>query len=483
MLRLGLHALAALVVLVATFGAAHGQTDDPWAIDTPVVVPRTTLVLEPQRVYADPRLPAIETGLAGLSLPSIQAALEHTLDADPRYDVPERSTTAALLEASREDTRAELDFIARQSARIGIDSFRAWHIATAIDQLNRATEAFEQTAVPWLDPDVVADTWLHLALAHLERARSDDDQTARHRARARAAFRHFVRYAPARRLDPSEWPPSVVDAWTEAWVELLVDDGDALVVSADEAARIAEWTGAEQIVDIVALVDGSGLRLVVRIWDDTESRFVVDAVLPIEADTRQATAVLGEHLSRAIACQPLVLPTVVDDPRDDTRRFYATTGWGASVWMSGVTRRRFVNQGLHLSGNLLFTDNVSRVQTVRGTIGASLGARFDGWRVYGATGLEIGRIGRVQATTSFWCKVSEGEIERFDDERACEPGDVVDAPPTTTTGVELRVAGARRLAGAAWLELGVSTTLIVVPVDDRVFDFPINLDLGVSWRF
>jgi len=502
MLRTGLIGLIALTVLGAP-AASFGQVGEPWGVSQPEVVPRVTVVLEPQRVYADPRLPAMETGLTALSLPSIQHALERALDADPRYEVPSRSATMALLEASREPTRAELDFIARQSARLGIDSFRAWHIATAIDQLDRAVNAFEQTAVPWLDPDVVAETWLHLALAHLERARSDGENAARHRARARAAFRAFVRHAPARRLDPSEWPPTVIDAWTEAWVELLVDDGDALAVSAEEAARLAEWLDADQVIDVVALVDADGLRIVVRIWDAVEDRFIVDAVLPTAPSTDEALDVLGTHLSRAIACQPLVAPPEVDDRGDDAGHVYATTGWASSLWLSTVTRRRFLNQGLHLSGAWMFTDNVGlwteidvlfstsdpdgdlvqRVQNVRGTLGATLGARFDGWRVYGATGLEVGRIGRVQATTSFWCKVSEGEVERFDDERACEPGDVVDEPPTTTVGVELRVGAARRIAAAVWLDLGVSTTLLVAPVDDRVFDFPVGLDLGIAWRF
>jgi hypothetical protein len=494
---------AVLLAIIVTAASARAQIPAGWDVGAPPIVPRVTIVLEPQRVYADPRMPSIETGLTDLSLPSIQDALERTLDADPRFDVPTRSATAGLLEASREPTRAELDFIARQSARLGIDSFRAWHIATAIDQLERATEAFDQTAVAWLEGDIVADTWLHLALAHLERARTDSENAARHRAHARAALRNVVRFAPTRRLDVSEWPPSVIDAWTEAWVEMLVEGGDGLSLTADEARRLSDWLDADQLVELLILVDRDGHRLVVRVWDSVDDRFVVRETVAIEPTTRDALEALGTLLSRAIACQPLVAPPVTDDPHDDDGRIYASAGWTSSMWLSTVTRRRFLNQGVHLGSTIFFTDNaglwteldvlfsmtdpdgdlVNRVQTVRGTIGASVGARFGRWRVYGATGFEVGRVSRVRATTSFWCKVSEGEVRRFDDERACEPGDVIDESPTATAGLELRVGTSRRVAGSTWIDLGLSTTLLVAPVEDRTFDFPVGVDLGMAWRF
>ena len=63
------------------------------------------------------------------------------------------------------------------------------------------------------------------------------------------------------------------------------------------------------------------------------------------------------------------------------------------------------------------------------------------------------------------------------------PDDVENVDPSLQFGFEIRTGVGLHITGPLWAQLGVSTTLYLVPTSERVLDFPLTANLGLGVRF
>jgi hypothetical protein len=468
----------------------------------PAFQARTVAFVTPLRVYADPALPATERGLRNASLPDAVRRAMASLDRDPRYTLV-RDVDARLVAAARTGERSDVQFIAERSTALGIDHFRSFNLATGASELRSALDGFARTLSAWVRPSTVAEAWQYLALTELALARAEPDRAVEREARAVSAFRSMIRVAPQRSIDPDAFPRSVVDAYERAYAAHFLDAGQLLRLSASEGRQLAEALGVMQVIHVVVLHSTEQTALVVQVWDDLAQQVVFDEHVVVEPTTRGLADALTASLSRAAACQPLLPPpdaVVIDRERGSV---YLGVGYSGGSFLGTETRRPFWMHGatIHVSGLLRESiglygstsiwrarrdrdgDLIGALDVVRGSAGAESSARFGRLRLFGRAGLDVTRIGRLRATTSFWCKVSEGEPFVFDGERSCEADDLVDNRARIQLGPRFTAGLSARLAGPVWFQASADLTLFVAPFDDRDLDTPFGVDLGLVYRF
>lgn len=489
--------LIALMVAVALPVVAG-----PPPIEQPEIIPRQTAIVRPFRAYADPTLPPASTGLRALSLTEVEAVAESFYRGDPRYAVVE--FVARNLRASRADDQQDLVFIARQSARLGNEHYRAYNLASAVSELESALETYDRTTHTWTHPDEVGDVWLALALVELELAASGPaDEAAFHEARARDAFRGLVRVQPSRSPDPHLYPPSVVQTWREAYLSHFLDDGLGLRMTRAEAERAAGLLDVDQLVWAFTMTDTDGTRLVLQVYDAVTGRFEDDATLRSEAVLPAVREALEMRLSTVVACQELVQPPPAERPDPESSAVYLETSYASATFLERPTDRLFYARGVRLSAQIMLEDTfglylagahwvanrdrdgdlLSGVDSTRGTLGVVAGGRLGRVRVFGTGGLELARVGRVRTADDFWCKVSEGEPQVFDEERQCEESDVTDFEPQGQFGLTFGLGADVRIVGPFWVRAMAGATVSIAPFEDRSAGSPAWIDTGVVYRF
>jgi hypothetical protein len=494
-------ALAMLLASLCAATYAHAGPLDPPG--QPAFTPRRVLVHRPIRVYADPRIPPNEVGMHNVSLVDVQRRLRRVLRADPRTVDAISDLDAWLLQIERDPTLGDLATLARQAARIGISHFRTYQMATAVDEMEAALTTFGRTPLPVSDPGVVAETHFYLALASLELAGLQPSDAARHAARARRSFREVVRLDPTRRITADTFPSAVVDAWHAAYAEHLVDGGASLGLSASEAAWLATRADVDTVLEAFVLVEREQVWLRIRAWSRRRGAYSLDRRLPVRPSEEDVADVLEQALLAHIACEPLLpppAPLVVDTERGRT---IVSVASAAALFLEVPTRTQIAHMGgqlgvsytvtesfgLGLDTQLLFSqrdgqgDLVRRVDTVRTVASAFAVGRFGRWRIEGGSGLELTRMSSVQATSSFWCRVSGGDPFVFDDLRACRESDVTRTPASTLFGFEVRARAMVRVVGPVWMQTALSGSFYLLPFGSRTFDFPLSLSLGAAYRF
>lgn len=494
----GALALALLLIAPAALLASPLDVDRQ-----PAFTPRTFVAARSVRIYADPSAAPEQTGLNHLSLVDVHRRIRRTLREDPRWVEPIDDVGAFLLGLERDRTLGDLATLARQASRLGIAQFRTYQMATAVDELESALATFARTPLPLSDRDVVAETHFYLALASLELGRLQPEEAVRHQARARRAFREVVRLDPTREVTPSVYPSAIVDAWRAAYAEHFVDGGAGLGMSPAELQWLGEQARVDAVVDAFVLVDSASARLRLRVWSRARGAFLLDTLLPIEPVTASVRELVERKLLGFIECLPLLPPATFDDPTRETGRVYLSLGGVGAIFLNVPTRGQIAHLGAAFGGTwtltetfavgvdtqLLFSqrdalgDLVNRIDTVRTSVHGMATGRWGRWRLEGGSGVEVTRVSSIRATSSFWCRVSGGRPTTFDEQRICRESDVTRSPGLTLLGVELRARALVQVIGPMWLHAGITTSLYVLPFDERVLDFPYTVTLGTSYRF
>lgn len=477
---------------------AHAQT--ALELLQPDIVPRNVVIARPFRVYADPALPAEQTGLWELSLADVEAVPRRFFARDRRYEVVD-FTTSILAEA-RESAHEETVFIAEQSARLGYGHHRSYNLASAVSEFNAAAEAYERTTRSWTHPDDLGEVWLTLARVHLELSQVDTDRADEHLVHASEAFRHLIRVNPDRQVDELNFPESVVGAYRRAYLDHILNRGTELRLTEAEAIHLAEIAGAELVVYSFVMADQVGHTLVLQAYDTVESRFVVDAEFVITPELTSVSDTIEAELSRMAACQELV-PAPVIEPPSGRGTLYLSTAFSMGTYMTRPTDRVFANYGAKFSLRIMLRETfglylggmqwtaprdadgelLRPLESTRGVVGVTAGGRAGGRvRAFAVGGLDFTRLGRFRATDSFWCKVSEGDPFEFDDERRCREADMVDEDPQLQFGLSFGVGVDVNLSGPFWLHLQGNTSIYSVPIEDRRVNFPLWFDLGFTYE-
>lgn len=490
-----------ITIAVSLGSPAHAQALLP-ATSQPDILAQRVVVVDFLPVFSDPAIPAREAGFQEVSMVQLVDAVREQLGRDPRFDVPTASFAQQLLGYQRASEQQDLLAMADQGLRLGMGSFRNFNLPTAIDELQGAVESYSAVGALWLRQHDIAEAWLYIALAELELSSRETNAAAVHAARARAAFREMIRRDPGVRLSADTFPDSVVEAFEEAYAELLFASDIPAGLNATEAQWIAERLNADVVMGLHAVVDPTGRYLQIQIWDSATSRFSFQEKIPCDGNEEATMAALAMSISRFQACHPVVLRPEEED-RNEAGHLYTSLSFQSGVFLQGPTRRNFANVGVAVNNTYMATqilgifgsagflfslpdpegDLVNRVDTIRAALGTIAAGRFGRWRVYAGGGLELLRIAPVRATRSYWCKVSNGEVVQFDEGRECLEEDVVDLPSQLQLGVEFRAGGGVQLTGPLWLQAGLSTTLYVTPTNDRTLDFPMSADMGLALRF
>ncbi len=496
-----IRALLLLLCLLALAAPASAQTVIG---EQPAVVPVRVVIVPQVPVFADPLLPARQTGLYDFSTVDLLRSVESVFRSDPRFsliDVPPMQALARIASTPEQQARISL---AEQGLALGMGSFRSFNLATAVDELHAALDTFATTPAPWLTPQSLADAWLYIALAQLERALSQPDQSTRHIAAARRAMREMILTQPATRLDADTYPQSTIDIFAEEYAEMLFSSAPTLILPAQRASWLADNLQATLIVQLGVVITGPDEHaLVLRVWDARTNNFAMQESLPFDLSDGAQADELDAALSRLRACYRPEFPPPPPRPTD-ARRFYLYQGVEMASYFTSPTRRQFANIGprssatygvsdaasLALDVTALFSqsdpdgDLVKRLDTVR----IQLLGQFDTrprrrLRVFVGAGPELLYIGRVDATLSYWCKVSEGEIIQFDEQRRCDEDDVVRRAPSAQFGLSARAGFGVQLTGPLWVNTAVGTAVYTVPFEDRVLDVPLSVDMGLALRF
>lgn len=496
--RLGLAAVLCFLLVGLLSDPVSAQS--ALEVGQPAFVPRSVVVVRPFRVYADPTRPPEETGLRELSIADVERVPRRFTARDPRYHLVD--FTAALLREARTERHEDTLEIAAQSARLARGHHQAYNLPSAVSELEASLDLYERTTRGWTRPEDVGDAWLTLARVRLELAQADAENAQVHLAHADAAFRQMIRVNPGRRIDPFEFPASVVEAYHAAYLEHLLDGGAQLRLDASEARRLARIAEADLVIYAFVLTDADGHRLVLQAYDVLDERFVLDEEVEIEPTQAAVSDEIEAALSRLAACQERIPPPVVDEPADRGTLF-VSTAFSAGTYTERPTDRLFTNLGAKLSLTFMVRETfgvtfsgtqwtaprdpdgelLRALETTRGTLGVVAGGRASrGLRVLALAGLDVTRIGRLRATDSFWCKVSEGEPFEFDDVRRCEESDLFDEDPQVQLGLTFGLGTDLNLSGPFWLHLQANTSIYSVPLEDRRVNFPLSLDIGLTYE-
>jgi hypothetical protein len=492
-----------LAAVLAVFGlaiSADAAGQSALEVIQPEFVPRQVLIARPFRVYADPGIPAQETGLRDLSLSDVEGVPGRFFARDERYNLVD--FTAALVADAREPAHEETIFIAQQSARLGHGHHQAYNLASAVSEFTASLEAYARTTRMWTRSDEIGEVWLTLARVRLELAQMDLDRTQEHLAHADEAFRNLIRVDSDRRIDETEFPSSVVGAYRRAYLDHILDDGAGLRISEAEARRLGEVGGADVVVYGFVMTDDTGHRLVLQAYDVREGRFLLDHEASIKPTLLAVSAEIEASLSRLVACHDLIPPPIVDIPRDQGTLFLSTA-FSVGTYTTRPTDRLFANLGAKFSLTVMLRETfgltlsgiqwtaprdpdgelLRPLESTRGSLGILAGGRAgDRLRAFATGGLDLTRIVRLRATDSFWCKVSEGETFEFDDERRCRESELVDEDPRAQLGLTFGLGTDLNLTGPFWLHLQVNTSIYTVPLEDRRVNFPLWLDIGLTYE-
>jgi len=472
-------------------------------LNQPQVNPRTMIVMRPLQLYTDPTAQAREVALSDFSPTQVRTAIESFYRHDARYHVIDDDAPTLLARLARTPTQSDLATVARQTARLGIAHYRSYQITAAIDELTSATRAFEATTLRWTDPETVAEAYLFLALAYLERSRQDEARRLEDRNLARRAFRSLIRIAPSRTISQDIYPPDVVALYQSVYLDLLNAEEDALGLTHTELRWLSDRLDVDLIAGFYATVTRERVVYHLRVYDRLEDRVVLQEAFQIDDPSIQLEDYINGALSVATACQSLSVVVEADDDTDEAGHLYLAVSVSGGFYAQIPTRRQFPHRGVHyaltymatqtvgiylsnafwFSGRDPFGDLVGRIDSLHVSAGALAVARWPRWRVYGGGGVAVARTGPINATTSFWCSVSQGEPFIFDEGRSCRAQDIVSVDATVYLGVETRIGASARLIGPLWVDLQLSNALYALPFNPRAIDFPIAAHTGLLYRF
>jgi hypothetical protein len=464
--------------------------------------PRTIAVWAPIRHYIVPSA-APASSLAAVSLVQVSRALRAQVEADPRHKLISEEPLTRLLSAQRDEAQSDLRFVATRSAQLGVEYFKQSDLRSAVDQLEEAQSLLERTGLFWTDPTLAVTVWRTLALAELELAQGaqegSEGQTL-HEAKATAAFKELIRWAPSERFSREDYPAEVVATFERAYLEHLLSLGSDLRVRAAEAKRLATQLGVEELVFAFAISSGGETVVGLQFFDAASQQFVVDET------KRVAPAVAADTysmlLSDALACQPpRFLPP--DPAGVDTGHTYASAGYNGGSFLDSPTRAPFYTQGasvqvshmlsenagLYAGGRFVFGrrdtdgDLLERVDIARTDFGATFAIRNRRFRAYGSMGIDVAFVGAVTATEDFWCKVTGGEVQAIDSSRACNGNAITRTAAQAQAGVGWTVGGQVLLGGPFWASLDANTAIYMLPFGERPFDIPMGGSLQLGYRF
>ncbi len=411
---------AVLCVFVVAFSlrATLAQAQSALELTQPDIIPRNVVIARPFRVYADPALPAEETGLRDLSMADVEAVPRRFFARDERYEVVE--FTSARLAAARETAHEETVFIAEQSARLGYGHHRSYNLASAVSEFEAAVEAYARTTRAWTHPEELAEVWLTLARVHLELASVDTDRADEHLVQAADELRQLIRVDPGRQVDEFNFPESVVGAYRRAYLDHLINRGRELRLTRAEAIRLAEIADAYLVLYAFILTDESGHSLVLQAYDAYEARFVIDEEFPIEPELTQVSETIEAALSRMAACQELV-PAPVVEPPGGRGTLFLSTAFSVGTYTTRPTDRLFGNYGAKFALSIMLRETfgvyvgglqwtaprdadgelLRPLESTRGVLGVTAGGSARGrLRAFAIGGLDFTRIGRFRATDS-----------------------------------------------------------------------------------
>lgn len=490
-----------LALVCATLFAPATARASVWDVEQPPHQPRTVVVARPVRIYADPtvlpRAPLVRTVAAS----DVEAALRRVVARDDRLVTLD--FTRAALDAGRSDAQVDLAFIAEQSARLGAEYIQTYSLASARSELESSVSTYARTLLPWIRADAVASVYRDLALVHLELAHDDPAAAAAELGRADTSFRAMIRIAPSVALDESRYPSSVVDAYRAAYAGLLAERGRALRMRADELRFVASSLDADLVVYAFLIAHEQGATVVLQVFDARESRFVADEELEVDASLDAVVDALTAALGASLECLEPIAPPAPPRP-PEAGHTWLELSFSSGAYTGRPTSAYFYNRGVRLGLSRMLRDTfglfgsvtqwgsrsdangelLGSVDSTRVLAGGLAGARFRRARAYAEMGLDVTRIGRVSATDSFWCKVSEGEPFAFDEDRECRASDIVATRPGAQVGLHVGLGGDVQISGPFWLHLLAGATLYVAPFDqERALNGPIWLDVGGQYRF
>jgi len=491
--------VAALLLAVAAPALAAPPRTEPGESN---LRPRTIAVWAPIRHYIVPSA-APASSLAEVSLVQVSRALRAQVEADPRHRLINEEPLTRLLTAQRDEAQSDLRFVATRSAQLGVEYFKQSDLRSAVDQLEEAQSLLERTGLFWTDPTLAVTVWRTLALAELELAQGaqegSEGQTL-HEAKATAAFKELIRWAPGERFSREDYPAEVVATLERAYLEHLLSLGSDLRVRAAEAKRLATQLGVEELVFAFAISSGDETVVGLQFFDAASQQFVVDET------KRVAPAVAADTysmlLSDALACQPpRFLPP---DPAGlDTGHTYTSAGYNGGYFLDTPTRAPFYTQGasvqvshmlsenagLYAGGRFVFGrrdtdgDLLDRVDMARTDFGATFAIRNRRFRLYGNVGVDVAFVGAVTATEDFWCKVTGGEVRAIDAGRGCREGSITKTAAQAQAGLGWTVGGQVLLGGPFWASLDANTAIYMLPFGERPFDIPMGGSLQLGYRF
>lgn len=470
-------------------------------------LPQRVAVVEPIALYAHPQRDPRESGLRDARPRTIADQLRAQAATDPRFLPLSREQMRERLAQPADTVEANLETVALQSARLGREHFHAFNLHAAIEQLDEALNLLARTRLRWTHPDVLAETWHALALAWLalaESDREDDERVQRSQAAARRAFREAWRIAPSRILDRRQYPPSVIEAHDAALLELLFEDTPRLGLTPTEVQRLADRTGADLLVEVLARTTDTGPVWTLRVHDGKDGRVLARIDTQPERPGEETLHALTLALSRSLCC----LPTQ-RQPRDagfdwEPSRPFLSMAPTFGLFLERPSRRIAPHSGAALSVVVPFTrefgllaetaveivqqdsggDLLRRVDTFRTALAARLGGSIGRTRLHMDLGTELIYVGRVTATRNFWCKVSGGRPQSFDADRECRPEALIATPPQVAAGPTFALGGAHHLGDRFWLTFRTRTSAYIFPfARDRSLDLPLGGELGLAVQF
>jgi hypothetical protein len=503
------HAVLRVVVTVATALLATWTMPTPEAtaapgvvVEQPAIRPRIVATWGPIRHYAPPG-PARASALHEVSHVRLLRSLETSVTADARHRLAPELPAEVILRAARTPVQEDLRSLAARSVSLGMEYYRQYNLRSAIDQLEDAVALLMRTTLPWSDPAEVAEVWRTIGLAYLERAESDPDRASNLEARALAAFREMIRWQPSGAIDDSSYPVEVVSAYERAYLDHMLSGGSDLRLRLDEARRLSEMLGVDDLVYAFTLAtDDERLHVGLQYYDARAGAFIVDELRPVTDDESVVEDTLSELVSDALACQPL-RRVETRNPNDDTGHLYVSNGYAGTYFLETPTRQPFYIQGFGLRATWFFNeyaglsaggqfvfgrrdpdgDLLRRVDTARADVSAAFQLRWSRVRVHGTFGVNAAFLGSVEATEDFWCKVTGGEARMLDPSRRCPGSAITGTPAQSQLGLSWTAFVGARLFGPFWLDIGGDFTAYMLPFEERPFDLPVGVVTALTYRF
>jgi hypothetical protein len=422
-------------------------------------------------------------------LSAIESTVGRIIDADERVTWMSSEALRAELDQTRRVQAGAV--LVRERYTLGKALYEDLRVADAINMLAGAERTASELFLEVVDPALVADIQLTLALCHLEAGRPE---------LAHVALKRMFRYHPERRFPRGYYPPATEAAFVAALTDLAQSESRELVMDLDRIERLLAEVGADDVFSAQLRTSEQGHVIDLVVYSRKSRSFLYRGEVPIRFDDGDIER-LDRAVSRWLACVP---SEVTSGPSAASRGAFGTvlldTSVAHGVYFGVPTREIFHNVGfsfnaayavrpeLDIFGKVnLFTAfadprqdlSTGTLTSVRTIIGAGVVFERGPWRGFVRPGIDLHYVSPFTVVNNSSCK-----FWGLEDPRCPQTSSAFRKVDSALLGgVNIATGVAVSLGRGLYITTQVSFSLYFALLESTDLNYLLGSELGLGYSF